>query len=354
VPSSRIALLPDTKTQSLSVPTRVGVATKLYISHPVGIPSIPVAPSLLLPQAQSEPSSRIAMAIREDGTLWGWGSRQTGELGDGSPVNSSRQATPIQIGTDNDWASVSVGNSFTMAIRENGTLWAWGTRANGRLGHGDIWGSQTTPMQVGTYDDWVSVSVGNIHTMAIRENGSLWGWGHRANGRLGHGAVAGDQTTPMQIGTDYDWAFVRAVGGHTVAIRKDGSLWAWGDRTHGRLGDGAITGNQTTPARIGTDNDWVYLSTAAHTMAIREDGSLWAWGSQYSGRLGNSISAGVRPTPVRIGTDNDWVSVYAGLNHTMAIREDGTLWVWGIYTVLQGLTGWTTCVASPQILLVRE
>ena len=105
--------------------------------------------------------------------------------------------------------------------------------------------------------------------------------------------------SPVRIGTDNDWLSVSAGGNHTVGIRTDGSLWAWGSNSSGQLGDGTTT-SRNTPARIGTDNDWSSVSAgSSHTVAIRNDGSLWAWGWNSSGRLGDGTTT-QRLTPVDI------------------------------------------------------
>ena len=171
------------------------------------------------------------------------------------------------------------------------------------------------------------VSAATDRTLAIMEDGTLWGWGNNADGQLGDGTTT-DQSLPVRIGTAMNWASVSVGNAHTVAIRTDGSLWAWGDNGSGRLGDGTTTG-RATPIRIGTATDWASVSAGGqHTVAIRTDGTLWAWGWNGWGQLGDS-SWDTRWSPVQIGTATDWASVSAGHNHSTAIRTGGLLWAWG-------------------------
>jgi len=296
------------------------------------------------------------VGTRTNGTLWTWGYSGHGRLGDGTPDESggrgTRRPAPIRIGMDTNWDTVSAGESHTVAIRTDGTLWTWGNNRFGRLGDGTItthWeensnNNRHTPVQIGTAPNWIfsSVSASANHSVAIRTDGTLWAWGHNMSGQIGNGTVdlwgLSYHTTPAQIGTDANWASVSAVGdnynhgrntfGHNLAIRTDGTLWAWGDNRFGQLGDGTTT-NRSTPVRIGTGTDWVSVSMGyRHTLAIRKDGTLWAWGSNWSGRLGDGTTMD-RHSPVRIGTATNWASVSVGSGHTVAIRTDGTLWAWG-------------------------
>jgi len=282
----------------------------------------------------------FGVGIGIDGSLWSVGNNSDGQLGNGSFFLIPRRS-PVRIGTDYNWASVSVGpgGSHVAAIRTDGSLWAWGNNNRGQLGDGTI-ARRTRPIRIGT--GWASVSAGNSHTVAIRTDGSLWAWGNNNRGQLGDGTWT-NRHTPVRIGWDTDWVYVSAGSSHTVAIRTNGSLWAWGSNGWGQIGDGTITtvdhwGNfinfndHHTPIRIGADYDWGTVSAgAAHTVAIRADGSLWVWGRNLRGQFGNGTisNRADNPSPIRVGMNYDWASVSTDINNTFAIRTDGTLWAWG-------------------------
>jgi len=264
------------------------------------------------------------VAIKTDGSLWAWGSNSSGQLGDGTLENKRE---PVRIGTASDWKSVSSGVAHTIAIKTDGSLWAWGSNWVGALGDGKLPYIQHTPARIGTGLDWDSVSAGNGNTVAIKTDGSLWFWGSNGDG-TDIGISGTHRTMPERIGTDTDWSNASAGSGHVAAIKSDGSLWAWGRNFWGQLGDGT-TDFRAAPVRIGTTADWSSVSAGGEfTVAIKTDGSLWAWGWNDDGRIGDGTTID-RLKPVQIETASDWTSVSAGSDHTVAIKANGSLWAWG-------------------------
>ena len=263
------------------------------------------------------------LAIKTDGSLWAWGSNLFGQLGEGA--SGGNRNSPGRVGMDNNWAAVSAGNAHSLAIRTDGSLWVWGRNSWGELGDGTTT-DRYAPVRIGTDYNWGSVSAGSMHSLAIRKDGSLWAWGENTNNQLGDGTTA-QRNAPVRIGMDNTWASVSAGDNHSLATRTDGSLWVWGWKFWG-LGNGTTTASQ--PARIGTDSNWATVSAGGsrHSLAIRKDGSLWAWGGNWDGELGDGTTT-ERPTPFRIGTDNNWATVSAGSRHSLATRTDGSLWAWG-------------------------
>ena len=184
--------------------------------------------------------------------------------------------------------SVSAGGGHSAVIFEDGTLWTWGSNTFGQIGDGtggggwsggspDRSGNRSAPVRIGDGANWARVSAGSVHTVAIKTDGSLWAWGWNGGGQLGDGTTE-DRVAPVWVGADYDWAYVAVGGGYAVAIKEDGTLWAWGDNRHGQLGDGT-TIDRMTPAQIGARSDWVSVSAGDfHTVAARADGSIWIWG----------------------------------------------------------------------------
>lgn len=170
---------------------------------------------------------------------------------------------------------------------------------------------------------WENVSAGGEHTLSIKTDRTLWAWGLNQYGQLGDG-TNDDKNTPVQIGLDNDWKAVSAGHTHSVALKTDGTLWAWG---FGVIGYGAE--NSNIPVQIGADTDWASIAAGdGYTMALKTDGSLWACGKNNRGQLGIG-NADHQFVFIRVGADSNWKKVVAKSEHTFGIKTDGTLWGWG-------------------------
>lgn len=145
--------------------------------------------------------------------------------------------------------------------------------------------------------------------MAIKKDGSLWAWGYNEDGRLGSGKESESESIPIKI-MDNTVA-VSAGNAHTVAIQKDGSLWAWGNNTDGQLGNGKHGRDESSNIPIEIMHDVIAVSAGYHTMAIQKDGKLWAWGANWYGQLGNGIEFydpnALSDVPIEIMDGIEWV-----------------------------------------------
>ena len=292
----------------------------------------------------------FTVGIKDDGTIWGWGRSFTGELSE--PGEDFYTAIPMQIGTDSDWASISAGNGHVMALKTDGTLWTWGRNDAGQLGNGEISiYSNEVPSQVGTDNDWSFISAGNVHSAALKNNGTLWTWGSNASGQLGNGLFDVDiaQTiVPTQVGSNTDWFTVCAASDNTAAIQTNGTLWIAGEGNHGEIGNG-LYDDQAGFTQVGSDQ-WKQISFGGMAAtAIKTDGTLWSWGENVSGGLGNGTYTN-SAVPVQISTDI-WKSVTRGMGYFAgAIKSDGSLWTWG-YNYFGAVGDGTTIDKNTPILI---
>ncbi|MEZ0006325.1 alpha-tubulin suppressor-like RCC1 family protein [Flavobacterium sp. 28YEA47A] len=267
------------------------------------------------------------LALKTDGTLWAWGDNGSGELGDGTTVDKNM---PVQIGTANDWQKISAGHNFSLAIKTDGTLWAWGFNSWGQLGNGANT-RQISPVKIGTATDWQSISASRGttggHCIALKTNGTLWAWGRNSLGQLGDNTLV-DKNQPIQIGVDTDWRLIATGGNHSLAIKTTGALWAWGWNGTHQLGDGTNI-NKLVPTQVGTATNWQSINGAyTHNLGIKTDGTLWTWGFGPEGKLGLG-TVSIAEVPTQVGSSNDWAKAIAGINHSVALKSNGTLWSWG-------------------------
>ena len=215
--------------------------------------------------------SATTAAIKTNGTLWTWGYNEAGKLGDGTMTNRS---SPVQVGTDTDWSTVDVGRLQTAAIKTNGTLWRWGWMGN-TIYEPEPHTFQTTPVQATLANNWASVAVGDGHIMAIKTDGSLWGYGENGFGQVGcsscpSGFAGSGVATFTKIGDATNWTSVAAGNLHTIATRSDGTLWGWGWNTYGQAGDGTAGEGVSTPTQIGSGTAWARPAAAGefHSLAV--------------------------------------------------------------------------------------
>jgi len=299
--------------------------------------ALALSATLLVPASGAALSAGqgFSMLIRSDGSLVSWGLNTYGETGTGRASD-----WPQRVGTAKDWETACCGYRHTLAVKADGSLWAWGYNSNGQLGMAT--GSLRTPTRVGTSNDWAQVSAGGMFSLALKTDGSLWAWGANAKGQLGLGAGdPGDKAAPTRVGAATDWRVVSAGYDHVLALKTDGSLWAWGANQYGELGQGTAgdTAALPVPTMVGTDTDWsVVVAGDGASYALKASGALWSWGNNAVGQLGLGDTAH-RTLPISVDPSAHWTAIaaprYADVYgswseaHAIALRSDGTIWSCG-------------------------
>jgi alpha-tubulin suppressor-like RCC1 family protein len=275
-------------------------------------------------------------ALKNDGTLWGWGNNNNNELNNTTPFPFIEQ-TPVQLGTDTNWQKTASGTNNTFAIKTNGTLWARGANSRGSLGIGTTAIYSPVFVQIGTAS-WKEISSASDHTIGIQSNGTLWAWGRNDYNQVGNNTCCSDVLAPVQISTDNDWAKIdTSIAGFTLAIKNNGTLWGWG-MNQGAFGDSATT-SLTVPIQLSVDTDWAEISTLfSHILLLKTNGSLWVFGGGGYGSFGLGTNNNPSFTPLQIGTDT-WKSIGTGYANSFAIKTDGTLWGWGLNDHISGILG---------------
>ena len=293
--------------------------------------------------------------LRQDyaaGDIYAWGRNVCGQLG----VNSTlEKSSPVSvIGGFTDWCQVSAGVTSVAAVRSNGTAWAWGMNCVGGLGDNSIVSRSSPVSVVGGFTDWCQISMGCLHTFAVRTNGTIWAWGDGGQGRLGDNTSANKSSPVSVVGGFTDWSKVAASFAGGAGLRQNGTIWSWGQNTYGQLGDNSTVSKSSPVSVVGGYTDWCQISASGkgnsdqhRSVAIRSNGTAWAWGNNRSGQLGDNSTVN-RSSPVSVvGGFTDWCQIEAGPNQVVAVRTTGTAWAWGYNVFGQLGTNNTTATSSP-------
>jgi len=318
---------------------------QLGLGSPAAAYSSPVQVGTDIDWQQAATGDQNSIAVKTDGSLWTAGYPDFGVLGNNTGGGGSPYVSLFsQVGALTNWLQVSTSYVNAGAVKTNGTLWLWGRNdTGGQVGDGTII-NRSSPVQIGAGTNWSHLAVGNTCAVAIKTDGTLWGWGSSANGRNGLNGVLA--FSPVQIGALTTWSKVSHFHTFGFAIKTDGTLWAWGANNNGELGIGDRT-TTSSPVQIGVDTDWADVAAGYFNGAgIKTDGTLWVWGYNFGGRLGLNDTAS-RSSPVQVGALTSWSKVSVGRDGSCAIKNDGTIWAWGYNTYGTNGQNNTTNYSSP-------
>ncbi len=270
------------------------------------------------------------VALKTDGSLLTWGDNTSGQLGNGTRLIRS---TPIAVNLSNV-SSISAGGAHTVALKNDGSVIAWGDNRAGQIGDGSAYFNRSAPVAVSglaASSGVMEIATGGLHTLARKSDGSVLAWGDNFSSQLGDRNAADDKT-PATINGLAGMTAIAAGANHSVALKSDGSVWAWGHNSSGQLGDGLRTegyAGRLAPAPVsGLTGVRAIAGGSDHTVALKTDGSVWAWGSNIYGQLGDGTTID-RLRPVQVSGLSGVTAIAAGNIQTLALRSDGTVWAWG-------------------------
>jgi len=229
---------------------------------------------------------------------------------------------------------VAAGTRHTLALKADGTVWSWGFNYFGQLGDGTT-KDKLSPMPIIGLTNVTYIAAGDFHSLAVKTDGTVWAWGYNSSGQLGDGTTT-DSNIPVQVSSITNVKSVSAGGNHSLALKTDGTVWSWGYNWYGQLGDGTATYRETpVQVRTNTTSPATYLTgitsvTAggSHSLAVKDDGTVWAWGNNNFGQLGDGGWAN-KTTPMQVSSLKNVSSVSAGDSYSLALKSDDTVWSWG-------------------------
>jgi alpha-tubulin suppressor-like RCC1 family protein len=294
-----------------------------------------------------------SLALNSDGTVWAWGKDSNGQLGDGNiyPNPPFSVAIPVQVIGLATVTAIAGGQDHSLALKSDGTVWAWGSGWAGQLGDGNFYTTGNrgvaTPVQVSGLTSVTAIAGGGHHSMALKSDGTVWTWGWGYAGQLGDGHFHTNSpfgvATPIQVVGLSGVVAIAGGLGHCLALKSDGTVRAWGHGLYGQLGDGNFYGDfytdeiqsVATPVQVIGLSGIVAIASGPsdHNLAIKSDGTLWAWGAGGDGQIGDgnfygSPHYGVA-APVQVSGLSPVVAIACGTRHSLAIKPDGTVWAWG-------------------------
>jgi alpha-tubulin suppressor-like RCC1 family protein len=237
--------------------------------------------------------------LKNDGTVWAWGNNNKGQLGQDATVTPFSKS-PVQVSGLGSVTAIAAGFDHTVALKNDGTVWAWGSNNSGQLGNNTTTDS-ITPVQVSGLGSVIAIAAGNGHTVALRNDVlalTVLVWGNNANGQIGNGTTT-NSAVPVKIGGLSNVTAIAAGYDHTVVLASDGTVWTWGNNNQGQLGDGTTT-NSVTPVTVsGLSGITAIAAGNKDTIVLKSDSTVWAWGNNTNGQLGDGTTAD-RLTPVEV------------------------------------------------------
>jgi alpha-tubulin suppressor-like RCC1 family protein len=325
-----------------------------------------------------------SIILRKDGTVWALGDNSKGQLGLGGVPGTKE---PVMINGLSDIVSIETGTGHSLALKKDGTLWAWGDNYNLQLiddtrfpsdiedristipfevkthsdiktvvagyartlvikNDGSVWIHSLPPIKASEHTDYISwkiegfenikaADVGKGHVITLREDGTVWSWGENVWGQMGNGTQHHHNT--------YAYSYYRATqakgltgiiqaaagGMHSVALKDDGTVWTWGGNFAGEIGNGSDQ-YCMQPYKVEGLEDIIAVDAGnSHTVALKRDGTVWVWGKNDCGQLGTGSTDRRALIPVMVEGLTGVKSIKAGMESTIAIKEDGTIWAWG-------------------------
>ncbi|MDP9372149.1 MAG: hypothetical protein M3Q65_06785, partial [Chloroflexota bacterium] len=278
-----------------------------------------------------------------------WGANGSGQAGAASGDSCDQSVAcvraPTRVPGLGGVTAIAASGSHNLALMADGGVWAWGANDDGQLGSGDrcvasgAGCSSATPVRVRGLTDVKAVAAGGdtntiAHSLALRADGTVWAWGSNFHGQLGDGSTT-NSAVPVQARGLGGIVAIAAGDGYSLAVGGNGVVWAWGVNHSGQLGDGVAcvtTGLgcvAATPGQIrGPGRVAAVAAGNGYALARDADGALWAWGLNDRGQLGDGSTAASRAA-VRVRGLSDAVAMATGYSYSLALTADGAVWAWG-------------------------
>jgi len=268
-----------------------------------------------------------------NGRVWAWGDDLEGQIGTAGAWQLSTR--PVEVPGLADVVAVTGGENTAYALERDGAVWAWGDDSQDELGDAGVT-PRETPVRVRVPSAIIAVAAGGFSAYALRASGTVWAWGDDGWGQLGSAGGDTARGTPRPVQRLSDAVAVAAGASDGYALRRDGTVWAWGAGILGALGDGCSVAHHGScpatkvPVKVRGLRSVVAIAAGGFTAyALRSDGTVWAWGDDSFGELGSHVGRSIAGAPVHVSGLEHVVAISAGSYGGYALLRNGTVWAWG-------------------------
>jgi alpha-tubulin suppressor-like RCC1 family protein len=281
--------------------------------------------------------------LRSDGTVWGRGRYDQGQLGDGTPPvpggdpNRTHTNAVAVVGLPGV-RSIHITKSTSFAVAQDGGLWVWGASCarfspnDSYYGNGPAEVASGVPVQTKDLTDVVEVAANAQYVLVRKGTGAVWGWGNTITGQLGGLGGPVGQPRPVEVPGLTGVTALAAGATHAMALTADKKVFTWGDNDAGALGRGpTLKPYPNPPAPVpGLDNVVAIAAAGFRSYAIKADGTLWAWGFNEMNQLGLGMGANFRTdVPIQVPGIANVRAIACADFHVIALTADGNVWAWG-------------------------
>jgi RHS repeat-associated protein len=287
------------------------------------------------------------LALKGDGTVWSWGYNNYGQLGTGN--GGINYSIPAQITSLDGVIAIAAGQYHSLALRSDGTVWAWGYNAVGQLGNSTT-ANSSIPVQVqGLPSNIVAIAAGGYHSLALDANGNVWGWGYDSDGELGFGTSGYSYVNAVQLTS---LTGVTAIAGglwHSLFVSTNGAVWATGLNSSGQLGNNSTAASLVPVQVSGLTGVGSVSAGEFFSSALKTNGTVWTWGDNSARELGNGSTNSISAVPVQVTSLANIVGLSSAGYHNLALQTNGGVVVWGDNSSGQLALGTTNTATVPTI-----
>ncbi|MGL4987547.1 MAG: Ig-like domain-containing protein, partial [Treponemataceae bacterium] len=276
-----------------------------------------------------------SLTLTRTGKVYTWGRNESGQIGNGS--TGETESSPYHVASITEKIiAIGSGDNHNLAVTVDGKVYAWGLNRDGQIGNGSsgINEKEPLPQLIDSIAELViAVEAGIAHSLALTRDGKVYAWGSNTNGQIGNGRSGGHVTTPWHVAPITEKIIAISAGdNHSLAVTAKGEVYIWGSNTFGQIGNGFTSSTVSTPEKLTTISDVISISGGGgHTLALTRDGKVYAWGSNSDGQIGNGSSGETQSTPYHVEKIKEKVSgIDAGLFHSIALTDDMSVYVWGL------------------------